>query len=162
MLDLTGERTFVWQIVRENGQKTWLRTFDDPMDIFPHESEISAALKRVASPLPKIGFVTGYGMRSIYDSSLRGYDRYFTVKYARLGMINQGFDVEEVDLHQEIPADINVLTIADMREPFSEKELGALKNYVDRGGNLFILAEPRRREVMNLFLKDLFLSLIHI
>ncbi len=156
MLDLTGERTFVWQIVRENGQKTWLRTFDDPMDIFPHESEISAALKRVASSLPKIGFVTGYGMRSIYDSSLRGYDRYFTVKYARLGMINQGFDVEEVDLHQEIPADINVLTIADMREPFSEKELGALKNYVDRGGNLFILAEPRRREVMNLFLKDLF------
>lgn len=42
MIDLTGERTFVWQIERENGRKTWLRTFDDPMDIFPHESEVSA------------------------------------------------------------------------------------------------------------------------
>ena len=156
IVDLEGERTFVWQIVRENGEKTWLRTFDDPMDIFPHESEISAALKRISSALPKIGFVEGYGMRSIDDFSPRGYSRFTRIKYARLGVINQGFDVETVDLNQGIPDDINILTIAEMREPFSETELLTLKNYVERGGNLFILAEPRRREVMNPLLSELF------
>lgn len=156
IVDLEGERTFVWQIVRENGEKTWLRTFDDPMDIFPHESEISAALKRISSALPKIGFVEGYGMRSIDDFSPRGYSRFTRIKYARLGVINQGFDVEAVDLNQGIPDDINILTIAEMREPFSETELLTLKNYVERGGNLFILAEPRRREVMNPLLSELF------
>ena len=118
---------------------------DDPMDIFPHESEISAALKRISSALPKIGFVEGYGMRSIDDFSPRGYSRFTRIKYARLGVINQGFDVEAVDLNQGIPDDINIPTIAEMREPFSETELLALKNYVERGENLFILAEPRRR-----------------
>jgi len=126
------------------------------MDIFPHESEISAALKRISSALPKIGFVEGYGMRSIDDFSPRGYSRFTRIKYARLGVINQGFDVEAVDLNQGIPDDINILTIAEMREPFSETELLTLKNYVERGGNLFILAEPRRREVMNPLLSELF------
>ena len=48
IIDLTGEKTFVWQIERENGQKTWLRTYRlDPMSPFPKETEITAAFKRL-------------------------------------------------------------------------------------------------------------------
>ena len=55
MTDLTGERTFAWELVRENGRRAWLRTYDDPMNPFPTEAEISAAMKRMVMELPKIG-----------------------------------------------------------------------------------------------------------
>ena len=49
MIDLSGEgNDFVRQIVRENGEKTWLRIYDD-MERFPGEPEISAAFKRSES-----------------------------------------------------------------------------------------------------------------
>ena len=157
MVDLTGEKTFVWEIVRENGAKTWLRTFPtDPMSIFPKESEISAAFKRLTMKLPKVGFVKGYGLRSIYDYSPRGYSTIAGEKDFRQSLLNQGFDVEEIDLHREVPADIDILTIADVREAFTPEEERSLENYVNRGGNLYILGEPRRREVMNPFLSRLF------
>lgn len=153
MIDLTGERTFVWQILRGNGEKTWLRTFDEPLNPFPGEAEISVALKRMTMTLPKVGFVEGYGMRSMSDVTPRGYSRISTRKDFRHSLLNQGFDAVEIDLSQGIPEDVNILTIADMREPFTAIEEKALEAYVERGGNLFILGEPRRRDVMNPLLR---------
>lgn len=156
MVDLTGERTFVWQAVRGNGQKAWLRAFDDPGNPFPSEAEISALLKRMVMKLPKVGFVKGLGMRSIYDYSSRGYSVIAGQKNYRQSLLNQGFDVVEIDLTQGIPGDIDILTMADLRFPFSPAEEEVLKRYVERGGNLYILGEPRRREVMNPILSKLF------
>mgnify|MGYP006927516132 CR=1 FL=1 len=57
IIDLSGENnTFVRQIVRENGEKAWLRIYND-MQRFPSEKEISAAFKRMVMDLPKVGFV---------------------------------------------------------------------------------------------------------
>ncbi|MCR9013384.1 hypothetical protein NVS78_14115, partial [Gabonibacter sp. KD22] len=57
-IDLSGEyNRFVRLLERENGQKTFLRVFDDMM-IFPGETEISAAFKRIVMKLPKVGFLT--------------------------------------------------------------------------------------------------------
>ena len=148
-VDLTGERTFVWHIERENGESSWLRIYDDPMNPWPNEAEISVALKRLTMELPKIGFVTGYGMRSISDTKFYGYSFFANKKDFRQALINQGFDVVEVDLERGVPEDVNILTIADMREPFTENEERVLADYIARGGNLYILGEPRRREIMN-------------
>ena len=157
MTDLTGERAFVWEIVRENGQREWLRTFDtDPYTPYPRETEITAALKRMIIELPKVGFVKGYGMRSVLDLSPRGYSTIAGDKWFRQSLLNQGFDAEEINLANGIPDDIDILTIADVREPLSPVEEDVLEKYVARGGNLYILGEPRRREVMNPFLKKLF------
>lgn len=156
MVDLTGERNMVWQIVRGNGQKAWLRTFDDPGNPFPGEAEISAAFKRMVMKLPKVGFVKGYGMRSVSDFSPRGYSVIAGQKHFRQSLLNQGFDVVDIDLAEGIPGDIDILTMADMRLPLSEEEDEALTKYVKRGGNLYILGEPRRREVMNPMLAKLF------
>ena len=41
-------------------EKTFLRLYDD-REIFPSESEISAALKRMVMTLPTIGFLSGHG-----------------------------------------------------------------------------------------------------
>ncbi len=156
MIDLTGERTMVWQIVRGNGQKAWLRTFDDPGNPFPGEAEISAALKRMVMKLPKVGFVKGYGMPSISDTSPRGYSTIAGRKSYRQSLLNQGFDVVEIDLEQGIPEDIDILTIADLRTPLGQKEEEVLAGYVEQGGNLFVLGEPRRRESLNPLLTELF------
>ena len=65
-IDLSGEgNTFVRQIVRENGEKAWLRIYND-MQRFPSEQEISAAFKRMVMKLPVVGFLQGHGERN-YD-----------------------------------------------------------------------------------------------
>ena len=157
MTDLTGERTFVWEIKRENGQKTWLRTFDtDPFSVYPYETETTAALKRLVMDNPKVGVVVGNGMRAVSDYTPEGYSVISGDKDYRGSMLNQGFDVTELDLHQSVPEDIDILMIADVHKSFSPEELKVLKDYVDRGDNLFILGEPRRREQMNPFLRELF------
>ena len=156
MTDLTGERTFAWELVRENGRRAWLRTYDDPMNPFPTEAEISAAMKRMVMELPKIGFVEGYGMRSIHDNRSRGYGFFAYKKDFRQALINQGFDVVEIDLEKGIPEDVNILTLADMREPLSEKEEQVLEEYIANGGNMYLLGEPRRRDVMNPLMNKLF------
>lgn len=151
-IDLTGERTFVWKIERENGQWTWLRTYND-LYVFPFESEISAALKKLVVKAPKIGFVQNNNLRSIDDYSMQGYTHVTTEKSFRSSLINQGFLVDKVDLLKEIPDDITVLTLADIRVPFDEQEEKVLETYINRGGNLLVLVEPRRREEMNSLLK---------
>lgn len=155
-VDLRGERTFVWLIERENGQKTWLRTYDDPMDIFPHEVEITMALKRVLSGAPKIGFVQREGVREIWSRDPDGYSRLTTEPRNRRGLMNQGFEICSVDLNQPVPSDVQMLTIPELRIALSEQEIQSLRDYVARGGNLFILGEPRRQTVMNPLLMELF------
>ena len=50
---------------------------------------------------------------------------------------------------EEIPEDIRILVIADVKQPLTESELEKIDRYVARGGNLLIAGEPGRQEVMN-------------
>ena len=156
LVDLTGERTFVWQVVRGNGQKAWIRTFDTPGNPFPGEAEISAAFKRMVMKLPKVAFVRGGGTRSVTDFSSRGYSIIAGQKSFRQSLLNQGFDVVDIELAHGVPEDVDILTLADKRNAFTTEEKEALAKYIARGGNAFILGEPRRREVMNPLLSELF------
>ena len=143
-IDLSGEgNTFVRQIVRENGEKAWLRIYND-MQRFPSEREISAAFKRMVMKLPVVGFLQGHGERNYDRFSAFANDKKF-----RYALMNQGFDVEYVTLDKPVREDINIMVIAESREPLTEAEEAVLQQYIDRGGNLFILGEPKRQEVMN-------------
>ena len=149
MIDLSGEgNMFVRQIVRENGEKSWLRIYND-LQRFPSEREISAAFKRMVMKLPIVGFLTGHGERGYRSNKDRDYSAFANDKKFRYALMNQGFDVEYVTLEKEIPENINIVVIAESREPFTEKEDANLQKYIDRGGNLLILGEPKRREIMN-------------
>ena len=105
-------------MVRENGQKPFLRVFDD-MYVHPFESEISAAFKRLVMELPKVGFVKGHGERDCIKEGDRDYNRFAQDRPFRYSLINNGFDFLEVTLDREIPENIDILVIADMREPLS-------------------------------------------
>lgn len=157
IVDLSEEGyTFIREIVRENGQRDWLRVYNDGVSRQPTEAEITVAFKRMILEMPKIGFVTGHGERGMYDRTPYGYQYIASNKKVKSSVWNQGFDVEEVVLDKEVAKDIDIIIIADPREEFSKEEESFLQSYLNRGGNLFILGEPRHREVLNPMLQNLF------
>ncbi|TKG90404.1 ABC transporter [Puteibacter caeruleilacunae] len=156
-IDLKAEdNSFVRLVERENGQKTFLRMFDD-MSKHPGEREISAAFKRLVMKLPKVAFLQGNGERNINKVGDRDYRDFTISKTSRSALVNQGFDVLKMspDTLTEIPADIKIVVIADLTSPLSDKGFGVVKKYVDRGGNLVIAVEPNHREYFKPLL-DLF------
>ena len=55
---------FVRTLERESGEKSFLRVFYDAQ-IHPSEAEITAAIKRLVTKVPKVAFVTRHGERDI-------------------------------------------------------------------------------------------------
>ena len=150
VIDLKSEGyRFVRVLERENGQKATLRLYNDMMK-HPSETEITTALKRFLVPAPKVAFLTGHGERSVNSGGDRFYYTFARSIYFRHSLINQGFDAMTLSIKdKDIPEDVNILVIADMRSPLSDEEMARLERYIDRGGNLFILGEPNRQEAMN-------------
>lgn len=150
-IDLKAEGyRFVRVVERGSGEQARLRLFDD-MHRHPSETEISAALKKMIVEPVKVGALTGHYERSITKKGDQDYSIFATRGRLRQSMINQGFDVVEVDLSNggSIPEEISILMIAEAREPLSEAEIGEIDRFVARGGNLMILADVGRQETMN-------------
>lgn len=149
-LDLSDEgHRFVRVLERENGQKSILRLYNDN-EKHPSEAEISAALKRFVVESPKVAFITGHEMRNIEQTGDRDYNQFAKNKYFRHSLGNQGFDVVTLSLEEEeVPENIDIIVLADMKTPFSELESERLNKYIARGGNLFILGDARRQEIMS-------------
>lgn len=139
---------FVRTLVAQNGEKTFLRIFDD-MQVLPSEAEISAAFKRLSMKLPQVAFLTGHGERSSTRPRDRDYNKFAQEKPFRYSLINQGFDFRDIRLNEDIPQDIDILIIADPRIPFRADEEKYLDQYIERGGNLIIASEPTSDESIN-------------
>ena len=150
IIDLKPEGyRFVRVLERENGQKATLRLYHDMMK-HPSETEITTALKRFLVPAPKVAFLTGHGERNVNSAGDRYYYTFARSIYFRQSLINQGFDATGLSISdQDIPEDVDILVIADMRSPLADDEMRKLECYIERGGNLFILGEPNRQEAMN-------------
>ena len=150
MEDLSSEGyRFVWSLKRDSGDRVFMRMFDDSQK-FPSEREVSAALKRLVMVQPPVvAFTRGHGERDFDRKGDRSYSRFAMDKPFRYSLVNQGFDFVTVGLDEAIPGHINILVIADMREALTEAEHAHLDAYIARGGNLMILGEIRRQEVMN-------------
>lgn len=139
---------FVRVLERDNGQKTFLRVYDD-MRRQPSESEITAAIKRLVMKLPVVGFVTGHGERESNGREDRGYNMIAQEKTFRYSMINQGFDFTNITLDQPISKDIRIIVIAEPKKVYTAEEQRNLDQYIARGGNLLIAGEPGRQAQMN-------------
>lgn len=158
-IDLSPEKNrFVRSVERQGGEKTFLRIFDDS-HVHPSEAEITAALKRMLMKAPEVGFLCGHGERDNKSGGDRDYNMFAQEKPYRYSLINQGFDITDVTLDQEIPANIDIIVIAEMREQLTGQEAENFQKYIDRGGNLLIAGEPKRMEVMNPLLAQFGVSL---
>ena len=159
-IDLWPEgNKFVRLLERESGEKTFLRVYND-MYHHPFETEITAAFKRLVMELPKVGFLTGHGERDVKKIGDRDYNTFTWDKPFRYALLNQGFDVVEVNLDGEMPGDINILVIAEMRSELTPVQKTNLDQYIARGGNLMILSEPKRGEYMNPLLAEFGVKLV--
>lgn len=156
VIDLKPEANkFLRVVERGNGQKAYLRVFNDN-EKHPAEAEISAALKRFVSPSPLVAFSTGYGAREIDNYGGRGFYLFAKDKWFRQSLLNNGFDTRTIDLDAEdIDESIKILVISDLREPLSERAMTRVQDYIDKGGNLFILGDYGREENMNKLMESL-------
>lgn len=151
--DLRDEKNvFVRELTCSNGNSTFLRMFNDAVHV-PTEAEIAAAIKRLVMELPVVGFAEGQGERSYHGTSDREYN--FAIEpHFRPALFNQGFDVMPVNFAMGIPDTVNIVVIGEMKRPFDENEQAHFEEYLERGGNLLIITEPRRRESMEALLSQ--------
>lgn len=142
IIDLKPEQNRVVRTVEYNGKKTFLRMYDDLFKA-PSEKEISAALKRLVVPAPKIVLATGNMERSIDKTGDKNYKTGFNEISFRYSLINQGFDVSSVDINaQNIPEQTGILIIADPKTQLSQGAIDRITKYIDEGKNVMLLAEP--------------------
>ena len=146
-IDLAKENyRFVRVVERGSGEQARLRLFDD-MEYHPSETEISAALKKMLVTPVKVGAITGHQERSTTKKGDQDYSLFATHGRFRYSMINQGFD-------------INILLIAEMRSSMSSKEQEIIDRFLERGGNMMIMGDVGRQEVMNPLLRKVGLKLL--
>ena len=147
--DISGENgRFARVITAANGKKAILRIYQDN-SVYPYEAQISTALKTLLQEAPVVGFVTGHKERSGMDLGEKGYGAFASNKTFRYSLINSGFGIREISLGQPVPEDIDIVVLADMRSDLTEEESRNFDTYLARGGNLFILGEPKRQKFMN-------------
>ena len=79
----------------------------------------------------------------------KGYGTFASNKTFRYSLENSGYGVREISLEHPVAEDINIIVLADMRSDFTEEEFRNFDAYLERGGNLFILGEPKRQQFMN-------------
>lgn len=140
----------VREIKHEDGRKTFLRIYDDSKRM-PEEKEITAAFKRIAEGPVTVGFLTGHSERNIYSQGDKEYLLCTSQKTQRHSLINNGFDIEEVNLNEgkSVPDHIDILVIADPRESFSEAEVAEIAKYIESGRNLIIAADAGSQDNAN-------------
>lgn len=155
LIDLQPENNSVVRVLTYKGKTSRLR-FYDGIDQFPGETEIAAAIKRLIIPAPRIAFITGNNERSIEKTGDRNYQMMSSMKRGRNALINQGFDVFNVDLTaQEIPDSLAGLVLADPTTPLSTLEMKKIESYLDKGGNMLITGEPGRQGLLNPLLQSM-------
>lgn len=161
LVNLTPENNrFVMQL-KHKGKSTFLRVFDD-QEIFPSETEVAAAFKRLMSAkLPKIAFLKGNLERDINKNSERDYQVLTNMSTFRHSLINQGFDTDTLSLEtQNISADISAVVIADPKTALNGTVLSKIDQYIAKGGNLLIAGEPGKQDLLNPILKQLGVQLM--
>lgn len=143
-IDLTDEgNTFVRLVERENGEKAFLRIYDD-FQKFPSEAEVTAVFKRMVMKLPRIGFLDGQGERKIDGDRNKDYTLFASAKTFRYALTNQGCDVETLNLSgdKQIPKEVDIVVISDAKaamDPIAKKKID---DYIAKGGNLLLAVEP--------------------
>lgn len=155
-IDLEPEAYRLVMQLKYKGRTTFLRaTFDE--GFWPMEHNVAAALKRLQQAhIPKVYFVTGGLERNIYKAGEREYYYHTLAKWKQWSLINIGFDPDTLNPDvQAIPPDASTVVLSDPKINLSDTALNRLRNYINNGGNMLILGEPGKQDVVNPLLDHL-------
>lgn len=137
---LAVERNSFVRYIEYQGKSTPLRMYNDLWQ-YPTETEISAALLRLLDGPARVAVLTGHGERDIVRDMDVDYSLLLNGPSLRASVINQGFSVDKLEIDALADFDGVCLLIADPKEAYSATELTAIFNYIDKGGNVFLLAD---------------------
>lgn len=158
-VDLQSEGYLNLRKLEYKGKSTFLRFYVErgEQNPNPFEAEFMAAVKRLLiNKVPKVLFLTGNNERGTTGRDDRAYQLVSMLKTRRFALINQGFDVDTLDLNtNEITADADILVLGDPTTPFGPLAQQRLNAYIQKGGNLLITGDPERRAVLNPILQPL-------
>lgn len=150
VIDLTPEKNRTVRMLEYDGRKTPLRMFQD-MFVYPHEPEITAALKRLLTQPQLVGMVQGNDERSFLKTGDKAYQNIMTSIGTRAALINNGFEVLTIssDGTEPIPENLTALVIADPMSSYNPAFMEKLDSYIEKGGNLLIAGEPGKQSIIN-------------
>ncbi|MEI3802645.1 MULTISPECIES: Gldg family protein [unclassified Chitinophaga] len=155
-IDLGPENYRLVMQLKYKGETAFVRTFDDNV-FWPQEEQVAPALKRLLkADLPRNIFLTGNLERSITKRGEREFRLHTIDKTNRNALINAGFESDTLSLdNADIPANTTTLVLADPKTALSATTMSKLKQYIDEGGNLFIVGEPGKQQLLNPLLAQL-------
>lgn len=144
------------------GRNAFARTYNDEY-FWPDLRNLTAVFKKVQGEhMPKVYFINGNLERSISRMGERDYTAHAAYKKGRGTLVNTGFEVDSLDLSkQEIPADADVLVLADPKVELPVTVMNKLKNYISAGGNMFITGEPGKQQILNPLLRQMGVQLMN-
>lgn len=149
-IDLLPEGNGFTRMLKVGNKQTALRMFDD-MFVYPNESEVMVAFKRILEGPAQVGMLVGNQERDAHKIGDRDYLYLTNGLTIRGSLINQGFDVKDIDIQtvDAIPDSLAVLVVADPTLDFTPEQTQKLISYIDRGGNLLLAGEPDRQHILN-------------
>ena len=149
-IDLSDEynrSTFI--ISTEDGRTSKLRLFDDA-SVFPDEAQITAALQILVDTLPKVGVVTGYGMRSTTSYAEKAARMVFNQPRLRASILNNGFSMQMINLDEDKgDIGVDILVVLDPTEGLSPVASERLDKYIETGVDMFITTDIGHQEAIN-------------
>lgn len=136
------------------GDRRWFITRDDLQDVelqggedaprpeltgFKAEQALTSAVVSVlSSRATKVCFTKGHGEWSLGQFGERG------LGHVKEALRPDNYETEEIETRgqRSIPSTCQALAIIGPQRPFDEQEAGAVKAYVQGGGNLFLALDP--------------------
>jgi len=109
-------------------------------DGFDLEGQLTSAIDYVTTEsIPRVYQVTGHGELTL-EGNFAGSVRRENVDLSELSLVSAG----------SVPEDAQCLLLLAPGEDYSEAEIGALKDYLARGGNLYVLLKWRKEPLERL------------
>ncbi len=150
-LDDEGNR-YIRGVETEDGERVFIRMFNDN-SAEPGEGEMMAAFARLVNPTCKVAFYSDNNSRSIGNYGDKGFLFVTNMKWTRQALINHGFDTKSIDLATENLDNTDILVIMDLVNPITDDVYNKVKEYIDKGGNLYIASDYQRSANMNRLLQ---------
>lgn len=104
------------------------------------EAQLLAALRAVTTEAaPRVYLTSGHGELELADEGTRGLSR------LKSALVDEGLEVVPLPLALagRMPEDARAVVVAGPRTPLSAAELELLRGYVEGGGRLLVLVEPK-------------------
>jgi len=94
------------------------------------EYDLSSRLKKLTTPMPAIGFVTGHGSLELSGQLTKASQE-----------LAKTYDLRSLNLNDKIPDDIKTLVMSSPKENFAEGELKKIDEFLMKGNSVIFLLD---------------------